>query len=62
MLERLTETPGGQLPYEFRRPWADGPITLLLTPLERLVRLPFFNALTESERGEVIDAVASFRG
>jgi dTDP-4-amino-4,6-dideoxygalactose transaminase len=28
----------------------------------RLVRLPFFNALTESEQGEVIDAVTSFRG
>jgi dTDP-4-amino-4,6-dideoxygalactose transaminase len=28
----------------------------------RLVRLPFFNSLTESEQGEVIEAVASFRG
>jgi dTDP-4-amino-4,6-dideoxygalactose transaminase len=28
----------------------------------RLVRLPFFNSLSESEQGEVIEAVASFRG
>jgi len=28
----------------------------------RLVRLPFYNSLTESEQGEVIEAVASFRG
>ena len=28
----------------------------------RLVRLPFFNSLTQSEQGEVIEAVASFRG
>ncbi|MBK7644523.1 MAG: dTDP-4-amino-4,6-dideoxygalactose transaminase [Planctomycetes bacterium] len=28
----------------------------------RLVRLPFFNSLTESEQGEVIETVASFHG
>lgn len=28
---------------------------------QRLVRLPFFNSLTESEQGEVIEAVTSFR-
>ena len=28
----------------------------------RLVRLPFFNSLTESEQGEVLEAVTSFRG
>ena len=38
-LERLTETSGGQLLYQLRRPWADGSVALLLTPLERLERL-----------------------
>jgi dTDP-4-amino-4,6-dideoxygalactose transaminase len=28
----------------------------------RLVRLPFFNSLSDSEQGEVIEAVATFRG
>jgi dTDP-4-amino-4,6-dideoxygalactose transaminase len=28
---------------------------------QRLVRLPFFNSLTQSEQGEVIEAVTSFR-
>jgi Putative transposase len=38
-LERLTESPGGQLRYQFRRPWSDGSTALLLEPLERLERL-----------------------
>jgi len=38
-LERLTETSGGQLLYQLRRPWADGSVALLLTPLELLERL-----------------------
>lgn len=33
-LERLTETAGGQLLYQLRRPWADDSIALLLEPLE----------------------------
>jgi len=35
----LTETSGGQLLYQLRRPWADGSIALLLEPLELLARL-----------------------
>ncbi|MBI2469162.1 MAG: hypothetical protein HYV62_15320 [Candidatus Rokubacteria bacterium] len=35
-LDRLTETSGGQLLYESRRPWADGSTALLLDPLELL--------------------------
>ena len=38
-LERLTESPGGQLRYQFRRPWSDGSTALLLDPLELLERL-----------------------
>ena len=38
-LERLTESPGGQLLYQFRRPWRDGSTALLLDPLELLGRL-----------------------
>jgi Putative transposase len=38
-LERLTESPGGQLLYQFRRPWSDGSTALLLDPLELLGRL-----------------------
>jgi hypothetical protein len=38
-LERLTESSGGQLLYEFRRPWSDGSTALLLDPLELLERL-----------------------
>jgi hypothetical protein len=33
---RLTESPGGQLLYHFRRPWRDGSTALLLDPLELL--------------------------
>jgi hypothetical protein len=38
-LERLTESSGGQLLYQFRRPWSDGSTALLLDPLELLERL-----------------------
>ena len=38
-LDRLTESPGGQLLYQFRRPWRDGSTALLLDPLELLERL-----------------------
>jgi hypothetical protein len=38
-VERLTESTGGQLLYQFRRPWRDGSTALLLDPLERLGRL-----------------------
>jgi hypothetical protein len=38
-LERLTESSGGQLLYQFRRPWSDGSIALLLDPAELLERL-----------------------
>ena len=37
-LERLTESTGGQLLYQFRRPWSDGSTALLLDPLELLER------------------------
>jgi Putative transposase len=36
-LERLTESTGGQLLYQFRRPWSDGSTALLLDPLSRWV-------------------------
>ena len=38
-LERLTESTGGQFLYQFRRPWRDGSMALLLDPLELLGRL-----------------------
>jgi Putative transposase len=38
-LERLTESSGGQLLYQFRRPWSDDSTALLLEPLELLERL-----------------------
>jgi Putative transposase/Transposase zinc-binding domain len=38
-LDRLTESTGGQLLYQFRRPWRDGSTALLLEPLELLERL-----------------------
>ena len=38
-LERLTESSGGQLLYQFRRPWRDGSTALLVDPLELLERL-----------------------
>jgi Putative transposase len=38
-LERLSESSGGQLLYQFRRPWRDGSTALLLEPLELLERL-----------------------
>ncbi len=38
-LERLTESTGGQLLYQFRRPWRDGSTALLLDPLALLGRL-----------------------
>jgi hypothetical protein len=38
-VERLTESTGGQLLYQFRRPWSDGSTALLLNPLELLERL-----------------------
>jgi hypothetical protein len=38
-LDRLTESTGGQLLYQFRRPWRDGSTALLLDPLELLERL-----------------------
>jgi hypothetical protein len=38
-LERLTESPGGQLLYQLRRAWSDGSTALLLEPLELLERL-----------------------
>jgi hypothetical protein len=37
--ERLTESSGGQLLYQFRRAWSDGSTALLLDPLELLERL-----------------------
>jgi hypothetical protein len=36
MDERLTESTGGQLLYQFRRPWRDGSTARLLDPLELL--------------------------
>ena len=38
-LERLTESTGGKLLYQFRRLWSDGSTALLLDPLELLGRL-----------------------
>jgi hypothetical protein len=38
-LERLTESSGGQLLYQLRRPWSDGSTAWLLDPLELLERL-----------------------
>ena len=38
-VERLTESTGRQLLYQFRRPWSDGSTALLLDPLELLERL-----------------------
>jgi hypothetical protein len=38
-LDRLTESSGGQLLYQFRRPWRDGSTALLVDPLELLERL-----------------------
>jgi hypothetical protein len=38
-LDRLTESTGGQLLYQFRRPWRDGSTALLLDPLGLLARL-----------------------
>lgn len=38
-LERLTESTGGQLLYQCRRPWRDGSTAVLLDPLELLGRL-----------------------
>jgi hypothetical protein len=38
-LARLTDSTGGQLLYQFRRPWSDGSTALLLDPLELLERL-----------------------
>jgi hypothetical protein len=38
-LERLAESSGGQLLYQFRRPWRDGSTALLLDPVELLERL-----------------------
>ena len=38
-LERLTESTGGPLRYQFRRPWSDGSTALLLEPVELLERL-----------------------
>ncbi|MBI3454227.1 MAG: hypothetical protein HY002_00375 [Candidatus Rokubacteria bacterium] len=35
----MTESSGGQLLYQLRRPWADGSVALLLEPLEFLERL-----------------------
>lgn len=34
VLDRLTETTGGQLLYQLPRPWRDGSTALLLDPLE----------------------------
>jgi hypothetical protein len=45
-LDRLTESSGGQLLYQFRRPWSDGSTALLLEPLsppsqgQNAVRIP----------------------
>jgi hypothetical protein len=36
-LERLTESTGGPLRYQFRRPWSDGSTALLLDPLALLL-------------------------
>lgn len=47
-LDRLTETSGGQLLYQFRRPWTDGTTHLLLTPLELLERLAALVSTTPS--------------
>jgi hypothetical protein len=63
-VERLTESTGGQLLYQFRRPWRDGSTALLLAPLELLERLarglresretclglPTFSAVTPAAR------------
>jgi hypothetical protein len=38
-LERLTESSGGPLLYQLRRPWSDGSTALRLDPLELLERL-----------------------
>ena len=38
-MERLTESTGGQLLYQFKRPWRDGSTALLMDPLELLERL-----------------------
>ena len=38
-VERLTESTGGQLLYQFKRPWRDGSTALLMDPLELLERL-----------------------
>jgi hypothetical protein len=38
-LERLTESSGGQLLSQFRRPWRDGSTALLVEPLELIERL-----------------------
>jgi hypothetical protein len=38
-LDRLTESMGGQLLYQLRRPWRDGATALLLDPVELLERL-----------------------
>jgi Putative transposase len=38
-VERLTESTGGQVLYQFRRPWSDGSTALLFDPLELLERL-----------------------
>ena len=38
-VERLTESSGGQLLYQFKRPWRDGSTALLMDPLELLERL-----------------------
>jgi hypothetical protein len=38
-VERLTESTGGQLLYQFKRPWRDGSTALLMNPLELLERL-----------------------
>jgi hypothetical protein len=50
-LDRLTESPGGQLLYHFRRPWSDGSTALLLDPLELLERLA---ALVPAPRGAAL--------
>ena len=38
-VERFTESTGGQLLYQFKRPWRDGSTALLMNPLELLERL-----------------------
>jgi hypothetical protein len=37
-VERLTRSTGGQLVYQFKRPWRDGSTALLVDPLELLER------------------------